>query len=417
MFSVFQPNEKPLDNFDPVDLSWLRCTKDPLKVLRHGATFLEDPSKIDDNNHSVWCNLHITPALKGVVVEVRSLEEVAHWTKKQHLESASDPMETGVANMIVALGNNPWPCTLRLARVLVALGQKLCSLTEAVDSAKECFNREQGLEAAHYYLTPVSSEAPFLLSDAGIQAEDGTAIAIGMVAIAVNPADNAVNLSASEGVTSNLVLCHLLHLSVSLVLIPLQLSHPVWTGIRRMKIGYESFIHFSSSYLPPNVPESECNLQQLSFMGDLHVPELQVLVDIAEQLDSFRTGSPQPEESVSRLGDKDGTKDETSRKTKPGSTEDTLRKHRSHKEKGHLKQSPSALTCKPMVNFKADKLGTAVAQACLSITRMSRVVDNVHNSKIAEALLRRQCLEKASAEAIDLAMEEIQGACTTVDIW
>ena len=80
---------------------------DPLKVLRHGVSFLEDPSKIDDSNHNVWCNLHITPALKGIMVEVHSLEEVAHWAKRKHLESAPDPMEPGVANLIVALGNKP----------------------------------------------------------------------------------------------------------------------------------------------------------------------------------------------------------------------------------------------------------------------------------------------------------------------
>ena len=83
-------------------------------------------------------------------MEVGSLEEVAHWARKWHLGLASDTMEPGFANMIVAWGNNPWPCTLGLARVLVAPDQKLCSLTKAVDSAEEHFNREQRLEAAHY---------------------------------------------------------------------------------------------------------------------------------------------------------------------------------------------------------------------------------------------------------------------------
>ena len=71
-----------MDNFDAVDLSWVKCTTDPLKVLRHGMAFLQDPSKINDSNHEIWCNLHITPALKGIVVEVCSLEEVTHWAKK-----------------------------------------------------------------------------------------------------------------------------------------------------------------------------------------------------------------------------------------------------------------------------------------------------------------------------------------------
>ena len=77
------------------------------------------------------------------MVEVHSLEEVAHWVKRWWLGSAPDPMEPRVANLIVALGNNPWPCTLGLARVLVALDQKLCSLTKAMNSAKGHFKRER----------------------------------------------------------------------------------------------------------------------------------------------------------------------------------------------------------------------------------------------------------------------------------
>ena len=67
--------------------------------------------------------------------------------------------------------------------------------------------------------------------------------------------------------------------------------------------------------------------------------------------------------------------------------------------------------------LKADRLGDVVAQACLSIARMSRVVEKTHNSKTAEALLVRQCLEKVSAEAIDSVMDEIQGTHTPADIW
>ena len=205
----------------------MRCTTDPLEVLGHGIAFLQDPSKIDANNCEVWCNLHITPALKGIIVEVHSLEEVIHWAKKKCLGSSLDPTEPGVANLIVALGSSPWPCTLSLARVQVASNQKMCSLAEAVDSAKEHFNREKGLGAAHFYLTPVHTEAPFLLSDAGLQAADGTVMAIGIVALGVNPMDNTVNLTASDGPTSTLVVCHLLHLTTDLILVPPQLSHPV----------------------------------------------------------------------------------------------------------------------------------------------------------------------------------------------
>ena len=91
----------------------------------------------------------------------------------------------------------------------------------------------------------------------GLQAEDGTAMAIGVTALSVNPRDNAVDLTASEGAMSTLVLHCLLHLTTTLVLVPPQLSHSAWTGMRRMKIGYESFICFPASYAPPNVLESE----------------------------------------------------------------------------------------------------------------------------------------------------------------
>ena len=182
----FQPNQDAKDNFDAVDLSWVKCTTDPLQVLRHGLAFLQDPSKIDESNCKVWCNLHITPALEGIIVEVCSLEEVTHWAKKGHLGSAPDPTEPGVANLIVALGHNPWSCTLHLARVHVAPNQKMCSLIKAVESAKEHFNREKGLEAAHYCLTPVYTEAPYILSDAGLQGANGSATIIGVATLGVN---------------------------------------------------------------------------------------------------------------------------------------------------------------------------------------------------------------------------------------
>ena len=66
---------------------------------------------------------------------------------------------------------------------------------------------------------------------------------------------------------------------------------------------------------------------------------------------------------------------------------------------------------------QASRLGDVVAQACLSVARMARVVEKTHNSKTAEALLVRQHLEKVSAEAIDSVMDEIQGACTPADMW
>ena len=69
------------------------------------------------------------------------------------------------------------------------------------------------------------------------------------------------------------------------------------------------------------------------------------------------------------------------------------------------------------MELEANSLGDVVAQTCISVARMMKVVENTHNLKIAEALLVRQCLEKVSTKAIDSAMDEIQDACTTADMW
>ena len=241
------------DNFEAVDLSWVKNATDPLEVLGHGLDFLEDPSKINSDNCKMWCNLHITPALGGIIVEVCSLEEVTYWAKKGHLGSDSDPTEPGIANLIVAFGISPWPHTLGLARMHVAPNQKMCSITQAVESAREHFSVENGLDMAHYYLTPVYMEAPYILSDAGLQAADGSAMVIGVATVGIDLKDNMVNLAASEGPTSTLVICHLLHLKTNLVLVPPQLSYPTWTGMRRAGIQFKSFICFTASYAPQQI--------------------------------------------------------------------------------------------------------------------------------------------------------------------
>ena len=174
---------------------------------------------------------------------------------------------------------------------------------------------------------------------------------------------------------------------------------------------------------PPNRSELEINAHQLGLMRDLHIPEPAVLLTLADQLDNLRAAPPKPKEVIPESREGDGTKDETLKKVKPVETGDIPRKHhRSREEKSWsrhspTKKSPALSSCKQDVALKADRLGDVVAQACLSIVRMSRVVEKAHNSKTAEALLVRQHLEKVSAEAIDSAMDEIQGTRTPADIW
>ena len=222
--------------------------------------------------------------------------------------SDSDPTEPGVANLIVAFGSSPWPCTLSLARVHVASNQKMCSIIEAVESAKECFSREKGLKAAYYYLTPVYTEALYILSDAGLQAADGSAMIIGVTMVGVVPKDNTVDLTPSEGAVSTLVIRCLLHLTTNLILVPPQLSCPTWTGMKRAKVQYESFIHFTASYTPPNISKSECNSQQLALMEGLCIPKPAVLA-LADQLENLRAVPPEPKVNNPESWDGHGTKD------------------------------------------------------------------------------------------------------------
>ena len=317
--------------------------------------------------------------------------------------------------------NSPWPCTLSLARVHVALNQKMCSIIEAMESAKECFSREKGLKVAYYYLTPLYTEAPYILSDAGLQATDGSAMIIGVTVVGVVPKDNTVDLTASEGAISTLVICHLLHLRMNLILVPPQLSCPTWTGMRRAKVWYELFIHFTASYTPPNILESECNSQQLALMEGLCIPKPMVLLSLADQLENLRAVPPEPKVSKPESQDGHSTKDKTP-KVKLVDTGDTPRKHHKSHKKSWSKhsltvKSPASSSCEHNMVPQAGRLGDVVAQACLSVARMVRVVEKTHNSKTAEALIVRQCLEKVSAEAIDSVMDEIQGACTPVDMW
>ena len=93
--------------------------------------------------------------------------------------------------------------------------------------------------------------------------------------------------------------------------------------MRRAKIQYESFIHFPTLYIPPNVLESECNSQQLALMGGLYIPEPGVLLDLAEQLDNIRTALPRPKAGNPKSGDRHGAKDKTPKKIRLGDTGDS----------------------------------------------------------------------------------------------
>ena len=193
--------------------------------------------------------------------------------------------------------------------------------------------------------------------------------------------------------------------------------------MRRARIWYESFIHFTAPYAPLGRLDLEVTTHQLGFIRNLIIPEPVVLLSLANQLDDLRAMPTEPHEAILEPCEEEGTKEETPKKAKSAETGDPPRRHhRSHEEKGQLRhslteKSPASSSHEHDMILKADKLGDVVAQACLSVARMSRVVEKAHNSKTAEALLVRQHLEKASAEAIDSMKDEIQGARTSADMW
>ena len=292
-----------------------------------------------------------------------------------------------------------------------------------MESAKEHFSLDSRMESPHYYLTPIYTEAPYILSDAGLQGEEGVTMVIGVAVMHINPTDNTVNLVASKGLTSTLMVCHLLHLKTNLVLVPPQLSCPAWTGMRRATIRYESFIHFTAMYVPPGKSELEVTTQQLGFIRNFIIPEPVVLLSLADQLDDLKVTPTEPSEAVPEPHEEKDTREETLKKVKLAETEDPPRRHhKSCEEKGQSRhsstdKSPASSSHEHGMVLKTDELGDAVAQACLSVVRMSRVVEKAHNSKAAEALLVKQHLERASAEAIYSMKDEIQGARTSADMW
>ena len=141
--------------------------------------------------------------------------------------------------------------------------------------------------------------------------------------------------------------------------------------MRRMKVGYELFIHFSAAYLPPETLECQCLLQQLTILKDLRLPDPQVMLDMADQLDSLRATSPGHGEGEIGPGDKDDSKEETPKKSKQVALKDSSEKKKSHKShESHLThssadKSPTSSSHDTSMGLGANRLGTAIVQACL----------------------------------------------------
>ena len=169
--------------------------------------------------------------------------------------------------------------------------------------------------------------------------------------------------------------------------------------------------------------EVEVTTHQLGSIQNLVIPEPAVLLSLANQLENLKvTCQLSLMMAATEPHEEKGTKEETLKKAKSMETDLPRKHHKSCEEKGWSRhspteKSPASSSHEANIMLKTDKLGDAVVQACLSVVRMSRVVEKAHNSKTAEAFLVRQCLEKASIDAIDSMKDEIQGARMSADVW
>ena len=112
--------------------------------------------------------------------------------------------------------------------------------------------------------------------------------------------------------------------------------------MRRARIQYESFIHFTALYAPLGRSDLEVTAHQLGFIRNLVVPEPVVLLSLANQLDDLRAMPTEPSEAIPEPHEEEGTKEETLKKAKSAETGDPPRRHhRSREEKGQSRHSPT----------------------------------------------------------------------------
>ena len=177
--------------------------------------------------------------------------------------------------------------------------------------------------------------------------------------------------------------------------------------MRRATIRYESFIRFIAPYAPPEKSEVDIAMHQLGSIQNLVIPEPVVLLSLADQLENLKAAPAEPTEAVPEPREEEGTKEETPKKTKSAETDSPRKHHKSHEDKSRSRhspteKSPASSSHEHNATLDTDKLRDTVVQACLSVVRMSRVVEKAHHSNTSQAWLVRQCLEKASIEAVDL---------------
>ena len=137
--------------------------------------------------------------------------------------------------------------------------------------------------------------------------------------------------------------------------------------------------------LLPGKSEVEVTAHQLGSIQNLIVLEPVVLLSLADQLENLKATPTEPNVAVTEPHEEKGTKEETLKKAKSTETDLPRKHHKSHEEKGQSRhspteKSPASSSREHNVMLETDKLGDVVAQACLSVTRMSRVVEKAHNS-------------------------------------
>ena len=182
-----------------------------------------------------------------------------------------------------------------------------------------------------------------------------------------------------------------------------------------------SFISALHTFLLTCQSLSACH-SELVVLRNLRIPKPQVLLDMADQLDQQKVMPPQPEGYDIRPDYKQDDSKEETLKDKPSGSDGTDRKkkHKSHESCSRHSSADKISTLSPEeadVSFNLTQLGAAVAQACLSVVKMTQAMEDRHNSRIADALLIKKKLEEASVGVIKSMMDDIRAAHTPAGMW
>ena len=178
----------------------------PAEVLKIWDGFLSWPDKITMKNRMFWCNLHILLAMPHFMVETRAYNELVCWALGKILGSTEDLTKQGVAILLTTFPGGLWDRTVGIIRLVVHPKQALIPIAKAVQMLRNHYTESE--KEPYFVLIPFHTTC-FKLSSLMTACADGPVVT-GAAAFVLNPQDNMVDLSKTDGVIRTLLVCRLL---------------------------------------------------------------------------------------------------------------------------------------------------------------------------------------------------------------